>query len=82
MVPGKRFLWSGRENINQFKTQFPDAVDKEPCYPYGFLASGDMDGNPFAISDITRQKRRVERHHKMLLPGRQETKASAHFFRN
>jgi phosphoenolpyruvate carboxylase len=42
--------------ISNLKAQFPDAVDKNnPVIRMGFWPGGDMDGNPFVTSDITRQ---------------------------
>jgi phosphoenolpyruvate carboxylase len=42
--------------VSKLKSQFPDAIDnKNPVIRMGFWPGGDMDGNPFVTSDITRQ---------------------------
>jgi phosphoenolpyruvate carboxylase len=42
--------------VSNLKAQFPDAIDKNnPVIRMGFWPGGDMDGNPFVTSDITRQ---------------------------
>ncbi len=42
--------------LSNLKSQFPDTVDKKnPVIRMGFWPGGDMDGNPFVTSDITRQ---------------------------
>jgi len=42
--------------LTNLKSQFPDAVDKDnPVIRMGFWPGGDMDGNPFVTSDITKQ---------------------------
>jgi phosphoenolpyruvate carboxylase len=42
--------------ISNLKGQFPDAVSKDnPVIRMGFWPGGDMDGNPFVTSEITRQ---------------------------
>ena len=42
--------------LSTMKSQFPDAIDKKnPVIRMGFWPGGDMDGNPFVTSDITRQ---------------------------
>ncbi len=42
--------------ISSFKSQFPDAIDKNnPVIRMGFWPGGDRDGNPFVTSEITLQ---------------------------
>src|SRR5436190_6651723 len=42
--------------LSNLKSQFPDAVNRaNPIVNMGFWPGGDMDGNPFVTSDITRQ---------------------------
>lgn len=42
--------------LSNLKSQFPDAVErKNPVIRMGFWPGGDMDGNPFVTSEITRQ---------------------------
>jgi phosphoenolpyruvate carboxylase len=42
--------------VSKLKSQFPDGMDhKNPVIRMGFWPGGDMDGNPFVTSDITRQ---------------------------
>ncbi|MFI5129188.1 MAG: phosphoenolpyruvate carboxylase [Chitinophagales bacterium] len=50
------FYGAAGKILTNLRTQFPDAVDKNnPVIRMGFWPGGDMDGNPFVTSDITRQ---------------------------
>lgn len=42
--------------LSNLKAQFPEAIDKSnPVIRMGFWPGGDMDGNPFVTSEITKQ---------------------------
>lgn len=50
------FYSAAGRTVTSLKTQFQDAVDKKnPVIRMGFWPGGDMDGNPYVTSDITKQ---------------------------
>jgi len=50
------FYNAGGKILSNFKSQFPHAISRRnPVVRMGFWPGGDMDGNPFVTSDITRQ---------------------------